>query len=71
MNDVAVGQDQTVGCKDEPGAVPLALPLVVAAAFDGDDGRTDELHCLNDSLGIGVEKTDILNVKGVHTGRTR
>ena len=60
------------GVKTKPGTVPALLALGASAtAFDGDHRRADELHGMDDRLGIGVEKRRVTSIQSVHTRRTR
>ena len=48
MNDVAVGEDQTVRRDDEARALAAATGPLSAAHFDRDDRRPDLLYRAND-----------------------
>ena len=53
MNDMAVGQDETIRRKHKTGTGSAPTPVVVH--FDLDHGRTDPLGRRNYSLRIGIE----------------
>ncbi len=69
VHDVAVGQHETIGCKDEAGAGPGAFPAAAMAAhLDVDHRGARLLHAFDHCPGIGIQEGDIRSLCCAHRG---
>jgi hypothetical protein len=68
MDDVTVGQDETVRSENEAGTGAFAAPLL---DLNVNDGRSDPLHRADDSSRVAVEQLQVRILEQVGLLRRR
>ena len=67
VNDVAVGEDESVGGENEPRAAAVVLSTAaVDADLDVHDGRAGFIHAFHNSLRVSIQEGDVSSMYSAH-----